>query len=537
MIGTTVATYRIVEKVGQGGMGTVYRAVDLMLEREVAVKILNRELSGEPRIVERFRSEAVTLARLNHPNIAMLYSLFVEHGDLFMVMEFLRGEPLETRIKRAGALSLTDGVAVVCQALEGVHHAHEAGIIHRDLKPSNLMIMNSGVVKVMDFGIARALGAARLTREGRLVGTIEYMSPEQIKGCEADRRSDLYSMGVVLYECLTGQLPFSATSEFELMRAHVELPPIPPRSLNPELPSELEAILMRSLAKDPAQRFSSAADFHQALLPILEGSARLAGRPTTGDLARQILAASQAVPRSGATGQASPASLDHETRLADEHPTAGRAELYARETRLSEAPKSGDGRDVPLTLVIRELFSRLGWKHYAAAVIVLALSVWPVWLASDRDDDKPKQGQQPATQQETTPATGGVQTLPSPPSKAAAPIDYDNLPGVIRPAETETPEPPPVEKKAAVVTKKPQPSAAQPATQGRRASAGPAPAAPPQPTAEQGRESAGDTTTQAPPATNVAPPADKAGEGTKTPTKEDARSLLRRHLGKDKKDK
>ncbi|HEX6863410.1 MAG TPA: serine/threonine-protein kinase, partial [Thermoanaerobaculia bacterium] len=188
-------SYRIVEKVGEGGMGAVYRAVDLMLDRDVAIKAIRPELAREPEIVERFRSEARLLARVSHPAIATIYSFFQDGDDLFLAMEFVRGRSLSRVLESEGALPWDQAVRLLSAAMEGIEVAHRAGIIHRDLKPDNLMIGEAGNVKVMDFGIARAAGSGHLTRTGLLVGTLRYMAPEQIQGEEADHRVDIYALG------------------------------------------------------------------------------------------------------------------------------------------------------------------------------------------------------------------------------------------------------------------------------------------------------------------------------------------------------
>ncbi len=265
MIGQIIGTFRIEQKIGEGGMGAVFSGHDLMLEREVAIKALRPELTRQPELVARFRSEAITLAKLNHSHIATLYN-FLRHGeDYFMVMEFVRGKTLDEIIRQSGAMETACAVRLFCQALEGIAHAHTLGVIHRDIKPANLMLAANDQVKVMDFGIARVLGTVRQTKTGRLIGTLEYMSPEQMRGAETDVRSDIYSLGILLYEMLTGRVPFQADSDYELMRAQVESPPPSPREFKADIPLAVEDVILQALAKDPAVRFQSAAKFHNAL--------------------------------------------------------------------------------------------------------------------------------------------------------------------------------------------------------------------------------------------------------------------------------
>jgi serine/threonine-protein kinase len=266
MVGNTVGNYKILEQIGEGGMGAVYKGVDIMLEREVAIKALRPELARQPQIVERFRAEAVTLAKLNHPNIATVHSFLRQGDDFFMAMEFVRGETLDTILRRSGGMSVEQAIPLFCQALEGIEHAHRLGIIHRDIKPGNIMLTETGSIKVMDFGIARVLGTARMTRQGNIIGTIEYMSPEQVRGQETDARSDIYSLGILLYEMLTGRVPFHSDSEFELMKSQVDDPPQPPRDFAPHIPLLVEQAIMRSLAKNPEARFQSAGALRAALL-------------------------------------------------------------------------------------------------------------------------------------------------------------------------------------------------------------------------------------------------------------------------------
>src|SRR5437588_8091876 len=266
MTGQIVGNYKIEQKLGEGGMGAVFRGVDMMLEREVAIKFLRPELSAQPQVVERFRSEAVTLAKLNHPNIATLYNFMRQGDSFFMVLEFVRGVTLDHVIQQRGALPSEQAIPLFCQVLDGIQHAHDFGIIHRDIKPAHMMLTEKGTLKVLDFGIARILGTARMTRQGNIIGTIEYMSPEQVRGFETDARSDIYSLGMLLYEMLTGRCPFDMQNEFELMKAQIEQFPLPPRQFNPAIPEVVEQAIWRSIQKDPAQRFQSASEFRAFLL-------------------------------------------------------------------------------------------------------------------------------------------------------------------------------------------------------------------------------------------------------------------------------
>jgi serine/threonine protein kinase/TPR repeat protein len=262
----TVGQYEIRELLGEGGIGQVHAAYDTVLQREVAMKSLRPEMLSDTNFADRFRAEATSLARLNHPNITTLYSLIPDGKNLYMVMELVRGHTLDDILaKRNAPLDVRESLAIIAQAADGLAYAHSMGVIHRDIKPSNLMVAENGVLKIMDFGIARVRGSQRLTRSGSIVGTLAYMAPEQLRGEEGDEACDLYSLAIVLYEMLTGSPPFSANSEYDLMQAQINQKPDRLISRVPGLDAKVEAAIMRALSKKPAQRFPSTRAFSDAL--------------------------------------------------------------------------------------------------------------------------------------------------------------------------------------------------------------------------------------------------------------------------------
>jgi serine/threonine protein kinase/TPR repeat protein len=261
-----IGQYEIRELLGEGGIGKVHAAIDTELDREVAIKSLRPELANDDSFVKRFRTEAKNLANLNHPNITTLYSLFTKGSNLYMIMELVRGQTLDHIIsERKAPLGANESLAIIAQACDGLAYAHSMGVIHRDIKPANLMVTKSGLLKVMDFGIARARGSQRLTRDGSIVGTLAYMAPEQLRGQEGDERSDIYSLAILLYEMFNGAPPFSADTDYDLMQAQINDKPerlgSRVRGLNPNA----ETALMTALSKKPEQRFSSMQEFSEAL--------------------------------------------------------------------------------------------------------------------------------------------------------------------------------------------------------------------------------------------------------------------------------
>jgi len=285
MIGRTIGKYRIVGQLGRGGAGVVYQAVDETLHRDVAVKTLNPDLANTE-VMSRFRAEATILARLNHPQIATIYELFRADGDLLMVMEFVRGESLDKLSERLGALSPERAAYIIDLILSALEHAHRAGVVHRDVKPANVMVTDEGSIKIMDFGIARILGADQKTVDFRLMGTPAYMSPEQVLGEEVDGRSDLYSVGVLLYRLLTGALPFAADTALGMLQRQIRDTPIPICAHRSGLPDWCEGIVQRALAKAQADRFQSAEAFREEL-------SRATGPLATADLAKTFAASNR----------------------------------------------------------------------------------------------------------------------------------------------------------------------------------------------------------------------------------------------------
>jgi predicted Ser/Thr protein kinase len=265
MIGKEIANYRILEKLGEGGMGVVYKAVDTSLDRVVALKALNAELARNSELEQRFRAEAKAQANLNHTNLATLYAFLIQDSTAWMVMEFIEGETFEHMVQRRGPIPHGESVPMFRQALLGIGYAHRMGIVHRDIKPANMMLNNHGIVKVMDFGIAKVMGNRGMTRTGTQMGTAFYMSPEQVTNKPVDIRSDIYSLGVTLYELLTANVPFQGDSEFHIMSAHVHTPPPLPTKFYPYIPKGVENAVLKALEKNPDDRFQTVEEFGQAL--------------------------------------------------------------------------------------------------------------------------------------------------------------------------------------------------------------------------------------------------------------------------------
>jgi serine/threonine-protein kinase len=264
-IGSTIGDYEVIGILGAGGMGKVYKVRNTISDRIEAMKVLLPDLATEPDLADRFLREIKVQASLEHPNIAALHTAVRVDNQLLMLMECVEGVTLEQKA-RGGAIPAAEAVDYIRQVLAALDYAHGRGVIHRDIKPANMMLTPEGVVKLMDFGIAKAATDRRLTMTGTTMGSLYYMSPEQIQGTAGlDARSDLYSMGVSLYELVTGKRPFDGDSQFAIMAAHLEKTPVPPVELDPKLPQMLNDVILMSVLKDPNSRFQTAAAFRNAL--------------------------------------------------------------------------------------------------------------------------------------------------------------------------------------------------------------------------------------------------------------------------------
>jgi tetratricopeptide (TPR) repeat protein/predicted Ser/Thr protein kinase len=270
--GTTFAgRYEIIEELGKGGMGRVYRVEDIKLGQEVALKLIKPEVGSDKRTIERFRNELKTARNIRHKNVCGMYDLGEEQGTHYITMEYIRGEDLKSLIRKIGQLSPGQLITIAKQVCDGLVEAHRLGVIHRDLKPQNVMIDTEGNARIMDFGIARSLEAKGITGTGIMIGTPEYMSPEQVEGKEVDPRSDVYSLGVILYEMATGRVPFEGETPFVIGMKHKGEMPKDPRELNSQIPKDLSQVILRCLEKDKGKRYQSAAEVRSELAKIEEG--------------------------------------------------------------------------------------------------------------------------------------------------------------------------------------------------------------------------------------------------------------------------
>ncbi|MBL0388830.1 Stk1 family PASTA domain-containing Ser/Thr kinase [Tumebacillus sp. ITR2] len=266
MIGRKLGNrYEVIEKIGGGGMAVVYRALDTLLNRNVSIKVLRAQFSMDEDFVRRFRREAQAAASLSHPNVVNIYDVGVEGEDYYIVMEFVDGLTLKEIIQDRAPLPVAEAIDIGKQICAALGHAHENNIVHRDIKPHNILIGKDGRVKVTDFGIARAITSNTITQDGSVLGSVHYFSPEQARGGITDVKSDIYSLGVVLYEMVTGELPFSGETPISVALKHLQDHFVEPREINPSLPQSVENIILKSLAKDPLIRYQTAREMYRDL--------------------------------------------------------------------------------------------------------------------------------------------------------------------------------------------------------------------------------------------------------------------------------
>ncbi|HEY4578359.1 MAG TPA: Stk1 family PASTA domain-containing Ser/Thr kinase, partial [Savagea sp.] len=273
MIGKRIGErYELLQVIGEGGMSRVYLAKDIILDREVAIKILHYDFAHEDDLKKRFQREALSATSLTHPNIVDIYDVG-EDGELhYLVMEYINGQTLKTYIQQKGRLTADEAVPIMKQLVSAISHAHHSGIIHRDIKPQNILMDAEGEVKITDFGIAMALNATAYTKTNSIIGTVHYLSPEQARGGIASKRSDLYSLGIVFYELLTGELPFAAESAVAIALKHLqeEIPSV--RARFPDIPQSVENVILKSTAKNSNDRYLSADDMYEDLSTVLDAS-------------------------------------------------------------------------------------------------------------------------------------------------------------------------------------------------------------------------------------------------------------------------
>lgn len=276
MVGKTLANrYELLEKIGEGGMARVYRGRDHLLKRNIAIKVLKDQMTGDADFVKRFRREAQSAAGLSHPNIVNIYDVGEDGGIYYIVMEYVEGKNLKQHIREKGRLPAGEAVSIARQIAEALAQAHAAGVIHRDIKPQNIIFSRDGQVKVADFGIAIAADGSTLTCSDSIVGSVHYFSPEQARGNLAGKHSDLYSLGVILYEMVTGQVPFTGESPVSVAMKHIQEPVLPPRRLAGDIPEPLERIILKAVEKNAAGRYGSAVELLDDLILFQEkGAAR-----------------------------------------------------------------------------------------------------------------------------------------------------------------------------------------------------------------------------------------------------------------------
>jgi serine/threonine protein kinase len=400
-IGDRVGDYEIVEVLGRGGMGQVYKIRNLLSERIEAMKVLLPSLDGDKELADRFLREIKLQATLDHPNIAKLFNALNVSNQLLMVMEFIEGTSLE-EILSHGPVAVDDAIEYAGQVLDALAYAHGRGVVHRDIKPANIMRTPSGTMKVLDFGLARIMNTeSALTQPGTTVGSLYYMSPEQIKGAEPDPRTDLYSLGVVLYQMVTGKRPFQGDSNYAVIAAHLKETPPAPNKVAASVPTPLSDIIMMAIAKDPAERLQSAQEFRAALRDLRGTPSQLAitavlatppapPLPTAAPVAPDGVAptALQESPQASAKPSAVP------------NPTA--IQTQPLQSPLAESPGVPSAPPPQKNSNLRWLYMAVG-SVVTLAVLAFAVIEVPKFLQTHANEIKKLQGSAPPAQ--TSPST------------------------------------------------------------------------------------------------------------------------------------
>jgi serine/threonine-protein kinase len=351
--------YQLLERLGHGGMSDVHRARDLMLERYVAIKLLHERDSQDPSFQQRFRQEARAAANLSHPNIVTVHDFGLDQGKLFLVMEYVPGKDLKTLLRQRGRYSYQEAIPLIVQACAGIGYAHRAGLVHCDIKPHNMIVTPDGRLKVTDFGIARALSTILPDERADVVwGSPQYFSPEQAVGDAPSPASDVYSLGIVMYEVLTGALPFTAPTSEELALLHLQADPIPLHEYLPEIPSALEEIVMKVLSKEPAARYRTADQLGRVLLRF---------------------GTQQDIPLTPALNLTPEANTTY--RQPDTVAQAAVAATVAAAPRVSE-PRPQPAPPPPVTMVTETTYEEIDWAAVVLGLLALLMvgGLVPFWI-------------------------------------------------------------------------------------------------------------------------------------------------------------
>jgi eukaryotic-like serine/threonine-protein kinase len=484
IIGSRKGDYEVLELLGTGGMGRVFKVRNVFSDRIEAMKVLLPNTADQKILADRFVREIKVLAGLHHPNIAELRTALTINNELVMIMEYVEGATLAARIHQ-GAIPYGQALGYIEQVLSALSYAHKQHIIHRDIKPSNMMLTPEGVVKLMDFGIAQRADQGDLTRTNTTVGSFAYMSPEQIKAEAVDGRSDLYSVGVSLYEMVTGQRPFPSETAFAALQAHLQTPPKPPVELRPDLPEAISQLILMAIAKDPAARFQTADAFAAALQSV---------KPNVAGTAAGIPVPAAATARSAAAGSGGGTGTPA-TKIASTSAAPG---SVVQAIPMPPAAKTHRGLYITLGAVI--VFAVLA----AAAVVPRHVKTAPV--KKQNTASVPTTAPQPVTTPATPAASATADT-----SGATIPATSGGAPGTNAPTETQ-----PANPATGTTSSPPASPVTQPATGARPAAAEPS-SGPAQPTAEAKPTAPTQSTPHARTRPRSAPAASQAGSAPSAP--------------------